>query len=59
MLRVLTSLSVVHRPVQIIFFAGHNQALFDEVQKFAAVSPIPTAVLPFHDRMSDLMSACD
>jgi UDP-N-acetylglucosamine:LPS N-acetylglucosamine transferase len=59
MLRVLSSLSAVHRPVQIIFLAGHNQALFDEVQKFAAVSPIPTAVLPFHDRMADLMAACD
>lgn len=45
--------------VQAVFLCGHNQALYESMKKEARNANIPTAVLPFHDRMSDLMSAVD
>ncbi len=44
---------------QAIFLCGHNNDLYESMKKEARNSGIPTAVLPFHDRMSDLMSAVD
>jgi UDP-N-acetylglucosamine:LPS N-acetylglucosamine transferase len=38
---------------------GHNQELYEKAKEEAAGSDIPTAVLPFHDCMPDLMAAVD
>jgi processive 1,2-diacylglycerol beta-glucosyltransferase len=59
MLDIYQQLSRVKRQVQCIFLCGHNKQLYEMVKKEARKSSIPTAVLPFHDRMSDLMSAVD
>jgi len=59
MLKIYKSLAQVKRPVQVIFLCGHNTALYEQAMAAAAESDIPTAVLPFHDKMSDLMSAVD
>jgi UDP-N-acetylglucosamine:LPS N-acetylglucosamine transferase len=59
LMRVYTSLSQAGQPVQCIFLAGHNQELFERVKQQVKTSPVPTAVLPFHDNMAELMSSCD
>jgi UDP-N-acetylglucosamine:LPS N-acetylglucosamine transferase len=59
MLKVYESLRHVKKKIQIILVCGNNQALFDTAEERARVHPIPTSVLPAHDYMSDLMSACD
>ena len=59
MLAIYDALSKVKRPVQAIFLCGHNRRLYERVKAEAKKSPIPTAVLPFHDRMADLMAAVD
>ncbi len=47
------------RGLQIIFLCGHNRSLYEKMKRIAKTAPVPTAVLPFHDRMSDLMSCVD
>jgi processive 1,2-diacylglycerol beta-glucosyltransferase len=47
------------RRVQVIFLSGHNQALYREATAAAARESIDTVVLPFFDRMSDLMASVD
>ena len=47
------------RKVQAIFLSGHNQQLKELALKKAKQTGIHTAVLPFYDQMSDLMSAAD
>lgn len=47
------------RDAQVVFLCGHNTELYERVKREAKDYAIPTAVLPFHDRMSDLMSAVD
>jgi UDP-N-acetylglucosamine:LPS N-acetylglucosamine transferase len=59
MLHIYRELQNVSTPVQAIFLCGHNRALYEMAKKEAKLSPIPTAVLPFHDRMPDLMAAVD
>jgi len=59
MMDIYRALLKVIRPVQVIFLCGHNQKLYATMKREARRSPIPTAVLPFHDRMSDVMAACD
>ncbi len=59
MLSIYESLSACARNTQVIFLCGHNQALYNRMKKKAKNAAIPTAVLPFHDRMSDLMAAVD
>jgi len=59
MLQIYEQLSKVRRQVQCIFLCGHNTALYERAKAEARKSSIPTAVLPFHDRISDLMSAVD
>jgi UDP-N-acetylglucosamine:LPS N-acetylglucosamine transferase len=59
MLRIYKSLAKVKRPIQVIFLCGHNTALYEQAMAAAAESDIPTAVLPFHDAMYDLMSSVD
>ena len=59
MLKIYQALSKVKRPIQAIFLCGHNQLLYEKAMELAAESDVPTAVLPFHDCMPDLMSAVD
>lgn len=56
---VYRALADAGKDVQVIFLCGHNRALYERLKKEARLSAIPTAVLPFHDRMADLMSAVD
>jgi len=58
-LSVYEALNYVDRRIQVIFLCGQNQELYAKATDLAANSKHPTAVLPFHDRMSDLMTACD
>lgn len=59
MLSVLSALRDIHRPLQVIFLCGHNNELYEEAVDMAADLPFSISVLPFHDRMSDLMKAVD
>jgi UDP-N-acetylglucosamine:LPS N-acetylglucosamine transferase len=59
MMDIYEQMSAVKRPVQAIFLCGHNRALYEKARRASRKSSIPTAVLPFHDKMSDLMSAVD
>jgi UDP-N-acetylglucosamine:LPS N-acetylglucosamine transferase len=59
MLSVYRHLSEVQRQIQVVFLCGHNRSLYDRAKREARKSDLPTAVLPFHDKMSDLMSAVD
>lgn len=59
MLSVLRSLRETSRPLQVIFLCGHNNNLYEQAVDMAADLPFSISVLPFHDRMSDLMKACD
>jgi processive 1,2-diacylglycerol beta-glucosyltransferase len=59
MLKIYRALSSSQRPLQCIFLCGHNTALYEKAMAAAAESNIPTAVLPFHDCMSDLMASVD
>jgi UDP-N-acetylglucosamine:LPS N-acetylglucosamine transferase len=56
---IYRALEGTKRKIQVVFLCGHNTNLYHEAQREAERSSIPTAVLPFHDRMSDLMTACD
>lgn len=59
MMAIYHQLEHVKRQIQVIFLCGHNRALYEKAKRAARKSDIPTAVLPFHDKMSDLMSAVD
>jgi len=59
MLAIYRELARVRRPIQAIFLCGHNKKLYEKVKQEARRCPVPSAVLPFHDRMADLMAAVD
>lgn len=59
MLQAYRSLKDVQEKFQVLFLCGHNKDLYEKAKAEAIDSRIPTAVLPFHDRMPDLMSAVD
>jgi UDP-N-acetylglucosamine:LPS N-acetylglucosamine transferase len=59
MMDIYKALRKVVRPVQVIFLCGHNQELYATMKREARLSPIPTAVLPFHDRLADVMASSD
>jgi processive 1,2-diacylglycerol beta-glucosyltransferase len=59
MLSVYRQLAELNKPLQVIFLCGHNRTLYEKAKREAEACHIPTAILPFHDRMSDLMSAVD
>ncbi|HEY9714074.1 MAG TPA: glycosyltransferase, partial [Chroococcales cyanobacterium] len=59
MLAIYKALEKVDRPLQVIFLCGHNRQLYEKARRMSRRSSIPTAVLPFHDRIGDLMSAVD
>jgi len=58
-LAIYKALAQNNRNAQVVFLCGHNTELYERVKREAKDSGIPTAILPFHDRMSDLMSAVD
>ena len=59
MLAAYKALHTVDGQFQVIFLCGHNRDLYEKAKQLAEESSIPTAVLPFHDKMPDLMSAVD
>ncbi len=59
MQKVYEQLAKVGRPFQVLFLCGHNTVLYEAMEVASAVSPIKTAVLPFHNSMVDVMSHCD
>jgi len=59
MLAIYRALKNVKRKIQVVFLCGHNLKLYEAIKQEVGRSSIPTAVLPFHDSMSDLMAACD
>ena len=59
MLSALRSLKDLDAEIQVLFLCGHNQELYEKAKAEAAESKLKCAVLPFHDRMPDLMSAVD
>lgn len=59
MLAAYRALRGLDKSLQVLFLCGHNRALYEQARKEARRSAVPTAVLPFHDRMPDLMNAVD
>lgn len=59
MLSAYEALQASDADMQVVFLCGHNQNLYESARELASRSPIPTAVLPFHDSMPDLMNAVD
>jgi UDP-N-acetylglucosamine:LPS N-acetylglucosamine transferase len=59
MLDIYRQLAQVDKDIQVIFLCGHNDRLYEKMRREALKYDVPTAVLPFHDRMADLMSAVD
>lgn len=59
MLVAYKALSNVKGRFQVIFLCGQNRETYEKAKELAAESNIPTAVLPFHDKMPDLMNAVD
>ncbi|MBA4076365.1 MAG: hypothetical protein C0508_15080 [Cyanobacteria bacterium PR.023] len=59
MIAIYRALKAVKRKVQVVFLCGHNVKLYESLKKEVGQSVIPTAVLPFHDSMADVMAACD
>lgn len=59
MIAIYKALAKVKRKIQVVFLCGHNRDLYHEMKTLAAQTTVPTAVLPFHDKLSDLMAACD
>lgn len=59
MMAIYKALVHVKKPLQVIFLSGHNQALYRKATKASQSLKIPTVVLPFHERMADLMDAVD
>ncbi len=59
MLSAYRSLTGINAKFQVLFLCGHNQELYEKAKYEATQSNVPTAVLPFHDRMPDLMNAVD
>lgn len=57
--KIYRALSNVRRQIQVIFLCGHNKQLYETIKRESRQSKVPTAVLPFHDRMSDVMASCD
>jgi len=59
MLDMYHQLSKTKKDIQIIFLCGRNEELYNKVKNAAAQSPVPTAVMPYYDRMADIMSHVD
>jgi UDP-N-acetylglucosamine:LPS N-acetylglucosamine transferase len=59
MLSIYKGLARCNRPLQVLFLCGHNNKLYRAAKLEAMRHSVPTAVLPFHDRMPDLMNAVD
>ena len=58
-IKVYASLAKTGKAVQCIILTGHNEELFERMKVEVKTSTMPTAVLPFHENMSELMAYCD
>jgi UDP-N-acetylglucosamine:LPS N-acetylglucosamine transferase len=58
-LNIFRALTKCHRKLQVVFLSGHNDALYSAAMRAASETGIPTAVLPFSNRMADLMASVD
>jgi len=58
-LAIYRALAQSNPNAQVVFLCGHNRELYERVKAEAKDSGLQTAVLPFHDHISDLMSAVD
>lgn len=59
MLDMYHQLRKVKKDIQIIFLCGRNEELYNKVKAAAASHPVKTAVMPYYDRMADIMSHVD
>jgi UDP-N-acetylglucosamine:LPS N-acetylglucosamine transferase len=59
LMAIYKALKLVKKEIQVLFLCGHYSKLYEDAMKQARFMKIPTAVLPFHNQMSELMSAVD
>jgi UDP-N-acetylglucosamine:LPS N-acetylglucosamine transferase len=59
MVHIYRQLAQADKDIQVIFLCGHNTRLYEQMRREALKYDMPTHVLPFHDRIADLMSAVD
>jgi processive 1,2-diacylglycerol beta-glucosyltransferase len=59
LMSIYKALHGVKREIQVLFLCGHNGKLYEDALKHSKTINIPTAVLPFHGEMSELMNAVD
>ncbi|MBC7996565.1 MAG: hypothetical protein IAF58_01385 [Leptolyngbya sp.] len=59
MLDMYHELNKTDEDVQCIFLCGRNEELYNKVKNAAASSRIPTAVMPYYDKMADIMTHVD
>jgi UDP-N-acetylglucosamine:LPS N-acetylglucosamine transferase len=59
MVHIYRQLAQVDKDIQVIFLCGHNTRLYEQMRRESLKYDIPTHVLPFHDKIADLMSAVD
>jgi len=59
MLKIYQALQAVKRSHQVLFLCGHNAELLQAAQLAARQMQVPTVVMPFYERLADLMSHCD
>ncbi len=57
--QIYQALEQITRPIQVIVLCGHNDSLLTEMRRRKEQSVLPTAILPYTDLLSSLMSACD
>ncbi len=59
MLDMYHELNKTDEDIQCIFLCGRNEELYNKVKNAAASSRIPTAVMPYYDKMADIMTHVD
>lgn len=59
MLDMYHELNKTKKDIQCIFLCGRNEELYNKVKNAAASSRIPTAVMPYYDKMADIMTHVD
>jgi UDP-N-acetylglucosamine:LPS N-acetylglucosamine transferase len=59
MTAIYKALQLTKKNIQVIFLCGNHSKLYKKISRLAAISKVPTRVLPFHDNMSELMNAVD
>jgi UDP-N-acetylglucosamine:LPS N-acetylglucosamine transferase len=59
LLSLFYALKKCKRKLQIIFLSGYNKRLYENTLSAAQATNIPTVVLPFYDKMPELMRSVD